>query len=65
MSKEEYISQYKYLGKTVKEWEEEAKTVDGLDEDGNPSWWGPQANATYGRVFAIISYENQNKDEMS
>ena len=36
MSKEEYISQYKYLGKTIKEWEEETKTADGLDEDGNP-----------------------------
>ena len=63
MSKEEYILQYKYLGKTIKEWEEEVKTADGLDEDGNPSWWGAQANATYGRVYAIVSYENQNKDE--
>lgn len=63
MSEEEYISQFKYLGKTIKEWEEESKNSSGLDKDGNPSWWKPQANATYGLAFARLFYENKNKDE--
>ena len=63
ISQEEYTSQYTYLGKTIKEWEQDAKNTNGLDEDGNPSWWEPQANATYGMTFAELFYENQNKDE--
>jgi len=63
MNKEEFISQYEYRGKTIKEWELEAKNAKGLDENGNPNWWEPQANATYGLAFARLFYENQNKDE--
>ena len=40
-----------------------ARRLTGLDKDGNPSWWEPQANATYGMTFAELFYENQNKDE--
>ena len=63
ISQEEYTSQYTYLGKTIKKWEQDAKNTNGLDEDGNPYWWEPQANATYGMTFAELFYENQNKDE--
>ena len=63
MSKEEYISQYTYLGKTIKEWEQDAKNTNGLDKDGNPSWWESQANATYGMAFAELFYEKPKKDE--
>ncbi len=63
MSEEEYISQFIYQGKTVKEWEQEAKNTAGLDEDGNPKWWKPQTRAIDGTVLAKIFYENQNKDE--
>ena len=63
MSKEEYISKFVYEGKTINEWEEEVEKVEGLDEERKPKWWKPQANATYGRVFAKMFYENQNEDE--
>ena len=42
MSKGEFISQYKYRGKTIKEWELEAKNAKGLDENGNPNGGNPK-----------------------
>ncbi len=61
MSEEEYISQFIYQGRTVKEWEEEAKKVKGLNEEGNPKWWKSQTMAIDGTALAKVYYKIQNK----
>lgn len=53
------------MGKTIKEWEQEAKDVTGINEEGNPAWWEPQANATYGMATATMLYDlYEDKDEI-
>ena len=51
-NKKDFIRNFVYHDKTVMEWEQIAETIQGLDKDGNPAWYEPMANATWGRTSA-------------
>lgn len=51
------MEEYKYKGKTIVEWEEEVKNAEGLDEDGHPNWWKPQAELTNAITYVKLMEE--------
>jgi hypothetical protein len=62
-----YIVSFKYSGKTADEWLKEMDEAEGLDEDGNPAWQTPYANATYAIATAQLNLQIKKEclDEMT
>lgn len=52
--------EFKYMGKTIAEWEAELEKVEGLDEKGNPAWWNIQARLEEAVVWQKMKGEIEN-----
>lgn len=58
---ESFIESFLYKGKTIKQWEDEAKSIQGVDDSGKPLWYESLANMTDCRTLARLVYETKNK----
>ena len=50
------ILTHKYKGKTIVEWDLEARESNGLDEKGNPAWYESHSNTLDGYLLAQLLY---------
>jgi len=57
------MEDFKFKGKTIKEWENELETVEGLNENNEPNWWKVQSNlidATILKKLLKLGINEQN-----
>ena len=53
----EFIVNYKHKGKSADEWLEEARTIQGFDEERNPKWYESTSNSMDAITMAKLILE--------